>query len=128
MRDAYHIFDTSKTVSTSDTVTDSAYYIDFEVTNVSQSGTQLVVKVASTASVTATAGNLYVILQDSPDNSTYTNLLEFASVSMAAISDAIILHEVPLPISHKRYLKLTYQITALAPDAAAFKSWIESEK
>jgi hypothetical protein len=128
MRDAYLIFDTSKVIATSDAVTDSASNIDFQVTEVSQEGTSLVLKVAQSKDVTALAGNLYVILQESDDDSSYTNLLQLAAVSQAAMGSGKIIHEVPLPLSHKRYLKLTYQVTGAMGTNNAYKAWITSEK
>ena len=128
MRDAYHIFDTSKVLAASDTVTDSANYIDFEVTTVSHDGTSLVLKVASTKDITALAGNLHVIVVESADAATYTTLLALKAISQAAMASYKIIHEVPLPNEHKRYLKLTYQMTGAMGTNNAFKAWLEGEK
>jgi len=129
MRDAYHIFDTSKILAASNVVTDSANVCDFKVVKVSQSGTALALKIASTKEVTALAGNLHIkLVECATSGGTYTDLMTLKAVSQATLGSYYSFPSQPLPSEHKQFLKLTYQVTGVLGTNNAYKAWLEAEK
>lgn len=68
--------------------------------------------------------SLKATLQESVDNDTFTTLIDGVAVLLAAALPGKKLLDVPLPITHKRYLRINYTVVGTTEDEGTVNAFI----
>ena len=84
----------------------------------------VVVRVTTAFTTTTTTGTLQIVLQESVDNSTYTDLVASAVFAVGALTDNAVLLAVRMPQIKKRYIRIAYRVGTETLTAGACQAFL----
>lgn len=114
--------------------TASAYVIDQQVKNGLYSGpggariAPWIIIRAQAAGVSAGGGTIQAVVQDSPDNVTWTDRILGAAIAAANVTVGSDLLNIRLLPSHARYIRVIYRIATAAFTAGTYLSFLTPDE
>lgn len=126
---ALMLSDAQAVTSVGSTDSDKNTPLDFEYAtpNLGKGSKLHVNVIVDTTVASSGSATVQVKLQDSPDNSTWSDLLVSEAYAKAKLTAGFAMFNPGLPAEHERYLKLVYVVGTSALTAGKFNAWIGPE-